>query len=152
MELQHNNPAWKHKANFIIGVKIEDEIWSEQYSFEQLAVREDSDGTYELCCIPFAVYDLSLGDYVTVNSSNNVTAVTKASNQIGFRIATKDKYQQQSLLNYLEKFKVYSEIFSEKLNVISTEDDSIAKEMAGLLNLLEFKQEIMEYETIRTKI
>jgi hypothetical protein len=55
----HTEPAWRDRANFVINARL-----AEEGRFEQLWVRQLSDDTFELCCIPFFLYDVALGDVV----------------------------------------------------------------------------------------
>lgn len=55
----HLEPVWRDRANFIINAALE-----ESGRFEQLWARQVSDNEFELCCIPFFLYDVSLGDIV----------------------------------------------------------------------------------------
>jgi hypothetical protein len=55
----HEAPAWHDRANFIIGVGLE-----ESGKWEQLWSRRVTETRFEVCCIPFLAYDLALGDVV----------------------------------------------------------------------------------------
>ncbi|WP_418275719.1 DUF4265 domain-containing protein [Isoptericola jiangsuensis] len=55
----HDEPAWRERANFIVNAAL-----PEQERYEQLWCRQVSDDTFEVCCIPFFLYDVALGDLV----------------------------------------------------------------------------------------
>jgi hypothetical protein len=55
-EAQHLAPVWRERADFILGAIVEDGI------SEQLWARKVDDLQFEVCCIPFWVYNISLGD------------------------------------------------------------------------------------------
>lgn len=55
----HREPVWRDRANFIINAPL-----PEPGRFEQLWTRQVSADTFELCCIPFFLYDVALGDIV----------------------------------------------------------------------------------------
>lgn len=59
--VQHRDPVWRQKSNFIIGAEITD---SSEPATEQLWARQIDGVTFELCCIPFLLYNLALGDVV----------------------------------------------------------------------------------------
>jgi Domain of unknown function (DUF4265) len=56
---QHETPAWRERADFIIGVPLE-----EHAKWEQLWVRRLAATRFEICCIPFLAYGIALGDVV----------------------------------------------------------------------------------------
>jgi hypothetical protein len=58
----HKNPVWRERADHILHGRIEHEGLQEMR--EQLWVRKIADNRFELCCIPFFLYDLALGDEV----------------------------------------------------------------------------------------
>lgn len=60
----HREPVWRERANYIINAPIGD---SAHTHTEQLWVRQDmASRLYEICCIPFFLYDVALGDLVSV--------------------------------------------------------------------------------------
>lgn len=59
--VMHLSPAWRSKANFLLFGSIElegEERW------EQVWARQVADNEFEVCCVPFFLYDLSIGDVV----------------------------------------------------------------------------------------
>lgn len=58
----HENPAWRKRANFIIHASLPEK--NRPKRFEQLWTRQLDDNRFEVCCIPFLVFDLALGDVV----------------------------------------------------------------------------------------
>jgi hypothetical protein len=62
----HSSPAWREKANFLIFGTIELEG---ERRWEQIWCRQMSENTFELCCIPFFLYDLSIGDVVETEAN-----------------------------------------------------------------------------------
>lgn len=55
----HSDPVWRDRANFIINARL-----PEEGRWEQLWARKVSNDTFEICCIPFFLYDIALGDIV----------------------------------------------------------------------------------------
>jgi hypothetical protein len=80
----HDKPAWRERADFIINAKL-----PEEGRFEQLWTRKISDETFELCCIPFFLYDVALGDIVQTEDSDGrrylLAKVVKPSGHYVFR-------------------------------------------------------------------
>lgn len=60
----HREPVWRPRANFIVNAIIPDEDES-QVQMEQLWVKKLTDDKFEMCCIPFFLYDIALGDVVS---------------------------------------------------------------------------------------
>jgi len=151
MDLQHPNPALKDQADYVIGARIEDDIWSKQYDFEQLAAKKIDDSTFMICCIPFALYDITIGDLVEVDDELNVIKVVKVSDHVAFRIATKSATQQASLLELLSSMSANYEVFSDNLIAVDVDNNIDGSNLADKLAELEDSKQIVEYETIRTK-
>jgi hypothetical protein len=59
----HHHPVWGEKANAVIHAPIEHEGAREMR--ESLWAKYLSDNRYQICCIPFFVYDLALADEVS---------------------------------------------------------------------------------------
>lgn len=55
----HSAPAWRERADFIINARL-----PEAGRFEQLWVRRVGEDQFEVCCIPYFLYDVALGDTV----------------------------------------------------------------------------------------
>lgn len=55
----HADPVWRDRSNFIINAAL-----PEAGRFEQLWARQRPDDLLEICCIPFFLYDVALGDVV----------------------------------------------------------------------------------------
>jgi hypothetical protein len=150
MEAQHYEPVWRHKADYAIGIKVLDKVWSKKYQWEQLAARRLDDGTFEICCIPFAIYDLCLGDIVVVDSDMNVTGVIKLSGHFGFRVATADLRQQDAIIEQIHELGFLTERFSDFLFALDAVDEESAQYISGILAEAERNNDIVEYETLKT--
>lgn len=55
----HREPVWRDRANFVVNAPL-----PEEGRYEQLWSRQLSDDCFEVCCIPFFLYDVALGDVV----------------------------------------------------------------------------------------
>lgn len=58
----HHHPVWRDRADAIVNAVVEHESTGDMQ--ESLWARKLADGRYEICCIPFFIYDLALGDEV----------------------------------------------------------------------------------------
>ncbi len=61
-EARHSEPVWGERSDFIIGADVS--AYSEVADREQLWARRLGENRFELCCIPFFLYDVALGDVV----------------------------------------------------------------------------------------
>lgn len=59
----HENPVWRARSNFIVHAEVHG-INDDIGTFEQLWTRRLGERLFEVCCIPFFIYDVSLGDHV----------------------------------------------------------------------------------------
>lgn len=150
-ELQHTSPAWKSKADFVVGAKIDDPTWAEHYPYEQLAVAERDNRRYIVCCIPFALYNICLGDYVTVDDEFNINKVVERSDYVGFRVATDSIDDQDALLHSLHDFEVAVERHSDFLLALAVSNAVDGKRLAVRLQVAEDEKLIVQYETINTR-
>lgn len=55
----HSEPIWRERADFIINARL-----PEVGRFEQLWVKRVGEAQFEVCCIPYFLYDVALGDTV----------------------------------------------------------------------------------------
>jgi len=56
----HHKPAWREKADSIVNARIETS--SEEVIYESLWAKQLQHNLYQVCCIPYFIYDLSIGD------------------------------------------------------------------------------------------
>lgn len=80
----HPEPVWRGRANFIINAALE-----EPGRVEQLWVRQLEPTQFEVCCIPFFLYDVALGDVVETTPCGGdefrLKSVTRPSGRYVFR-------------------------------------------------------------------
>jgi hypothetical protein len=63
----HLNPIWQNEADFILQVPVSNPRNPGGYYLEHLWVKQLGNNRFSLCCIPFRLYDLALGDVVEVS-------------------------------------------------------------------------------------
>lgn len=59
----HREPVWRDRSNFIINAKL-----PEEGHYEQLWTSQVEANRFRLCCIPFFLYDVALGDLVDTSA------------------------------------------------------------------------------------
>jgi Domain of unknown function (DUF4265) len=82
----HLNPAWRERATGMVYAKLKSPF---DGRWEQLWARQLSDREFEICCIPFFVHNLALGDIVEISPTPErrvVTRVIQDSERFVFRI------------------------------------------------------------------
>ena len=79
-EAVHPEPVWRDRSDFIVGANL-----PEPGRSEQLWVRQTSDRQFEVCCIPFFLYGVALGDIIETDESYNMIKVIKGSGRAVFR-------------------------------------------------------------------
>ena len=147
----HSSPARRERANFIIRADIREQ--GSPRSLEQLWARQLDDTRFELCCIPFFVYDLALGDEVETDAERYVIKrVVKRSGGYTFRAwfgDSDDIDARDEVIAALRGLGLELEWYSENLLAIGAADEQWAQEVADLL--LEQEQlGHLTYETGRT--
>lgn len=147
----HQDPVWRDRANFVIRAKLE-----EEGRWEQLWARQLSENRFEICCIPFFVYDLALGDEVETEPTEGakyvVKQVVKDSGRYTFRVWSGDSHDRQAVDEVVAKAAELGcavEWHSVHLIAISAEPD-FAQQLANYLFALESDKRL-EYEAGRTK-
>ena len=81
MDAVHEAPVWRDKADFIIGAPIPDAGRAEQLWARKLGERR-----FEICCIPFFIKDVALGDVVETNARYDLERVVERSGRYVFRV------------------------------------------------------------------
>lgn len=81
----HLDPVWRERADFIINARIDDSD-----SFEQLWCRQVAADRFEICCVPFFLYDVALGDVVQTEPERErkylLSKVVQPSGRYVFRV------------------------------------------------------------------
>jgi hypothetical protein len=80
----HSTPIWRHKMDFVFDAALGEDCLPRR--FEQLVGRQVADQEFEVCCIPFFLYKVSLGDIVATNADYVVERVARQSRRYTFRV------------------------------------------------------------------
>jgi hypothetical protein len=149
----HLNPVWGDRANFIIGAWFPVEKDSTTRNWEQLWCKQLAPNRFELCCIPFFVRDLALGDEVETEPEEGrhytIQRVVKPSGHWTFRVWFGNSSQPNALgevLAEIHQLGCLMEFYSENLLGVSAPSISHAQ---ALTELLSGKEQLghLEYET-----
>lgn len=151
-EAQHLEPVWRDRSNFIIAADVSSQ--GTAASREQLWARQLSATEYEVCCIPFFLYDVALGDVVETEATGPraylVRGVVKPSGRYVFRAWFGDSFQPRDEVGEaLEGLGALLEWSSLNLLAIDARDADHAQAIAGFLADREAKGHLV-YETGRT--
>lgn len=151
----HLSPAWRDRADFIINADIEGDRLPRRY--EQLWVRRLGETRFEMCCIPFFVYDVALGDEVETASDGDrqflLRRVLKASGGYTFRAWFGESTLPASRDEVVDVARDRAwdfEWYSDNLLALNARNDSEAQDLADFLGRRE-RLGHLAYETGRSK-
>ncbi len=149
----HLSPVRRDRADFIVHAGLDD---GGPLRFEQLWTRQISDTRFELCCIPFFVHDLALGDEIETESTAErryvFVRVTKPSGGSTFRAWFGESDHPRAREELVEASQAGSWLFewsSENLLAIDAAGPERAQELADLLVERQRRGDLI-YETGRT--
>lgn len=153
----HREPLWRDRANFIIMADMADAIDpNPRKRWEQIWARRVGENRYEICCIPFFVYDLALGDIVACHPAGErqyvIREVVESSGHFTFRIWFGDSAVPGIHLEVEQAMKdLQSEVEWSSTNMLALDaaDAERAHIVADYLHEREQRGEL-EYETGRT--
>jgi hypothetical protein len=119
----HEAPIWAERANFIIGAPL-----PEEGRAEQLCARKLDDKRFEICCIPFFLYNLALGDIVETDADYNVVQVVKRSGRFVFRVWFGETFHpRQEIADDLTELGALIEWSSANLLAVDAADNATAR-------------------------
>jgi len=131
----HHQPVWRSRANFIVAAKVDDTHW------EQLWTQRLEHNQYLICCIPFFVYDLALGDVVSTQPRDSkqyvVEQVVNPSSHFTFRVwfeGVTDQSVREDVRAFLIHEGCASEWWSNDLLAIDAADSDVAQRVANYLH------------------
>ncbi len=151
MEMKkHPNPAWRARANYRLAMKVDDAPFE-----EELWARQKSDEEFEVCCIPFFIYDVHLGDTIRIvphEGRNLVLGVSEPSGHHTFRVWLKalSPLLREQVLEEAARLNCEFEWFDERLLALDAPDDQAANALARWLEA-KMRGGGLDYETGRTE-
>lgn len=132
----HSDPIWRDRANFVFaahqgtkdGKNEWEQLWGQQVTPQRCVV----------CCIPFFVHDVALGDEVEIDANFVLLRVVRPSDQVTFRVwfDGQDATTRQNLVSEIEAIKPQMEWSSENLLALSVPETE-AQHLADHLQLRE---------------
>lgn len=147
----HLSPVWRERSDFIIKAAIEEDDSPRRY--EQLWARRLGETRFEICCIPFFVYDLALGDEVDTDSVEYlIKRVLKSSGRYTFRVWFGDSDHagaRDEVIEHVREIGCDLEWYSENLLAVDAADDGLAQRVADFLQERERLGHLV-FETGRT--
>lgn len=149
---QHLEPVWRDRSNFIIAADISSQGTAAEY--EQLWARQISDNQFELCCIPFFLSDVALGDLVETGVAGPrqylISRVVAPSGRFVFRVwFGQSSWSREEVATALENLGALLEWSSPNLLAIDARDAAHAQVIADFLADRESKGQLI-YETGKT--
>lgn len=147
-EAVHQSPIWRDRSNFVFAAYLGTKNGKNEW--EQLWGQKIAPQRFILCCIPFFVQDIALGDEVETDADFVLQRVTKPSGQVTFRVlfGAQDAIMRQQLVRELEAMKLLMEWSSENLLALSAAEAE-AQRLADHLQARE-QQGLLQYETGRS--
>lgn len=125
----HTDPVWRDRADFVIGAELAGEERAEQLWAKRLGEKR-----FEVCCIPFFLYDVALGDVVSTDSEFNVTGVAIPSGRYVFRVWFGGSLDlRDEVTSRLAEIGAQMEWSSPRLLAVDAADDSHAQQVAAYL-------------------
>jgi len=146
-EAVHQDPVWRERSNFVLAATI---AGNSEISTEQLWGRQIDAFRFEICCIPFFVSDLALGDIVETDDSYLVSRVVQPSGRYVFRIWFGESFQpRDEVVNELTALGALTEWSSPNLLGVDATDRKHAQVIADFLDARERAGQLL-YETGRS--
>jgi hypothetical protein len=148
----HQDQVWRERSNFIIQAELPDA--DRRRRFEQLFAKQVDGDFFEVCCIPFLLYDIALGDIVATSPKRGrkyvVTKVVEASGRFVFRVWFGESFHlRDEVAEALIELGCLVEWSSRNLLAVDGADDGEAQRVADFLTEKEQAGELI-YETGRS--
>jgi hypothetical protein len=144
----HSEPIWRDRANFVFAAQQGTKDGKNEW--EQLWGQEVAPQRYVVCCIPFFVHDIALGDEVEIDANFVFQRVVRPSDQVTFRLwfGSQNAITRQNLVREIEAITLLMEWSSENLLAVSV-PEAKARHFADYLQLRE-NEGVLQYETGRS--
>lgn len=141
----HDAPVWRDRSDFVIGAPLREEGRA-----EQLRAKQVSDLRFEICCIPFFLYDIALGDIVETDANYDLVRVVESSGRFVFRVWFGEAFHpRQEVADELAELGALLEWSSANLLAVDAADEAHAQTITDYLATQEGASRLM-FETGRT--
>ena len=155
--IAHTTPVWRDQADFFIQANIRDEHDTVK-RFEQLWCKQIGPARFVVCCIPFFLYDVALGDEVETAPRDGMEfvfdRVHRDAGHFTFRVWFTEAVEhdwrfREQIVATARDIGCLHEWYSHTLLSIDAPNEDAAREWAGYLT---GRQELGEllYETGRS--
>lgn len=148
-EAIHNSPIWRNRANFVFAAHLGTKDGKNEW--EQLWGQKTGSQRFILCCIPFFVRDVALGDEVETDADFVLCRVVQPSGQMTFRVwfGGQSTAAREELVREIGEANPLMEWSSENLLALSVPEGVEAQRLADYLHAKE-QQGLLQYETGRS--
>lgn len=109
MWAKHESPV--RPADWVVSVDLN--THGMPGDFEQFWARKLGENLFEVCCIPFFAYGISLGDLVTTNTDGYVESVVQRSGHRTLRVAIPDKDRLDRVHEIVHEWLLQRELHCE---------------------------------------
>lgn len=146
----HVAPIWRDRMDFVLDAGLPEDCAPKR--FEQLVGRQVADTEFELCCIPFFLYDVSLGDVVATTPGYILDRVVRPSGRYTFRVYFGDEAgPKDQIAAELElQLGALLEWHGANLLAVDASDGEVAQTIADYLQAREGAGQLI-FETGRTR-
>ncbi|MEX2255749.1 MAG: DUF4265 domain-containing protein [Acidimicrobiia bacterium] len=127
---------WRERSNFIINAELGEEDLPRQ--FEQLWARQVGDDRFEICCLPFFLFDVALGDVVETAPKGDhtymVDRVVERSGRFVFRVWFGESFHpRDEIAEELTRLDALLKWSSVNLLAVDAVDEAHAQRVADFL-------------------
>src|SRR6266550_5216238 len=124
MDVIHPEPVWRERADFIISAPL----LLEEGRAEQLSAWHGEDHLFEICCVPFFVFDVALGDVVETNARHDSVDVVQRSGRFVFRVWFGESFHpRQEIADQLSDLGALLEWSSDNLLAVDANGAPLAQ-------------------------
>ena len=145
----HHQPVWRDRADYIIMAELDSELTNGISGREQLWSRRVGKLRFEICCIPFFVYNLALSDIVETDDEYIIRKVIEPSGHYTFRVwfgNSDDEHVIEDVIDFVKNAGGLYEWYSNNLLAIDAEAVSVAEDISSFLMDMEDRG-LLVYET-----
>jgi hypothetical protein len=145
----HAEPVWRERSNFIINAELGEADFPRR--FEQLWARQIGEDRFEICCIPFFLFDIALGDVVKTSPKGDrkyvLETVVERSGRYVFRVWFGESFHpRDEIAEQLTALGALLEWSSMNLLSVDAVDELQAQRVADFLHERQQQGQLM-YET-----
>lgn len=107
----HQRPIWGSRADARIEVDLS--IYGMPGKTEVVDVETGAGGVFTICCVPFFIDNIALGDVVTWDQTSRSVRVSAASGHAVLRIATVDPSDERECYSFIHAWLEMERLYHE---------------------------------------